>query len=103
MEKDFCVEIVDQCGRVFVTHPSIQAAKEYLVELPTIPDARETLKILGVEKLKIIIKLDRDVGVCVGYIALDPKISIESSWECWEAVKPSAVSSLYGGGMYAGV
>ena len=103
MEKDFCVEIVDQCGRVFVTHPSIQAAKEYLVELPTIPDARETLKILGVEKLKIIIKLDRDVGVCVGYIALDPKISIESSWECWEAVKPSAFSLMYGGGMYAGV
>ena len=103
MSKDFLVEIVDQRGRVFITHPNIQAAKEWLAELPTIPDARESLKILGVEKLKIIIKLDRDVGVCVGYITLDPKISIESSWECWEAVKPSAVSLMYGGGMYAGV
>lgn len=103
MEKDFCVEIVDQCGRVFVTHPSIQAAKEYLAELPTIPNARESLKILGVEKLKIIIKLDNDVGVGVGYILLDPKISIESSWKCWEAIKPSPFSLLYGGGMYAGV
>ena len=103
MEKDFCVEIVDQCGRVFITHPSIQAAKEYLAELPTIPNARESLKILGVEKLKIIIKLDRDVGVCVGYITLDPKISVETNWKCWEAIKPSPFSLLYGGGMYAGV
>ena len=103
MEKDFCVEIVDQCGRVFVTHPSIQAAKEYLAELPTIPNARESLKILGVEKLKIIIKLDNDVGVCVGYILLDQKITIETSWKCWEAIKPSPFSLLYGGGMYGGV
>ena len=103
MEKDFCVEIVDQCGRVFITHPSIQAAKEWQAELPTIPNARESLKILGVEKLKIIIKLDRDVGVCVGYILLDPKISVETSWKCWEAIKPSPFSLLYGGGMYGGV
>lgn len=103
MEKDFCVEIVDQSGRVFVTHPNIQAAKEWLAELPTIPDASETLKMLGVKKLKIIIKLGRDVGVCVGYITTDPRITIESSWECWEAVKPSPFSLMYGGGMYVGV
>lgn len=103
MSQDFQVQIVDQCGRVFVTHPSIQAAKEYLAELPTIPNARESLKILGVEKLKIIIKLDNDVGVCVGYILLDPKITIETSWKCWEAIKPSPFSLMYGGGMYAGV
>lgn len=103
MSQDFQVQIVDQCGRVFVTHPSIQAAKEYLAELPTIPNARESLKILGVEKLKIIIKLDNDVGVGVGYILLDPKITIETSWKCWEAIKPSPFSLLYGGGMYAGV
>lgn len=103
MSQDFQVQIVGQCGRVFVTHPSIQAAKEYLAELPTIPNARESLKILGVEKLKIIIKLDNDVGVCVGYILLDPKITIETSWKCWEAIKPSPFSLLYGGGMYGGV
>ena len=103
MEKDFCVEIVDQCGGVLITHPNIQVAKEWLAELVWIPNARESFKALGVEKLKIIIKLDRDVGVCVGYITLDPRISIESSWECWEALKPSAFSLMYGGGMYAGV
>ena len=103
MSKDFLVEIVDQSGRVFITHPNIQAAKEWLAELPTIQNASETLKTLGVEKLKIIIKLDRDVGVCVGYITLDPRITIESSWECWEAIKPSPFSLLYGGGMYGGV
>lgn len=103
MSQDFQVQIADQCGRVFVAHPSIQAAKEYLAELPTIPNARESLKILGVEKLKIIIKLDNDVGVCVGYILLDPKITIETSWKCWEALKPSAFSLMYGGGMYGGV
>lgn len=103
MEKNFCVEIVGQCGGVFITHPNIQAAKEWLAEIVWIPNARESFKALGAEKLKIIIKLDRDVGVCVGYITLDPRISIESSWECWEAFKPSAFSLLYGGGMYAGV
>lgn len=103
MEKDFCVEIVGQCGGVFLTHPNIQAAKEWLAEIVWIPNARESFKALGAEKLKIIIKLDRDVGVCVGYITLDPRISIESSWKCWEAVKPSAFSLMYGGGMYAGV
>lgn len=53
----------------------IQAAKEWLAEIVWIPNARESFKALGVEKLKIIIKLDRDVGVCVGYITADPKIT----------------------------
>lgn len=77
MEKDFCVEFVDQCGGVLITHPSIKSAKEHLAELPQIPNARQSLKQLGVEVLNIVVKLNSSVGVCVGQIKLDPELAIE--------------------------
>ena len=82
MEKDFCVEFVDQCGEVFITHPSIKSAKEHLAELPQIPNARQNLKQLGVEVLNIVVKLDSSVGVCVGQIELGEKIviKIDETW-----------------------
>ena len=85
MEKDFCVEFVDQCGGVFITHPSIKSAKQHLAELPQIPNARQNLKQLGVEVLKIVVKLDSSVGVCVGQIKLDSKLAItlDETWREW--------------------
>lgn len=85
MERDFCVEFVDQCGGVFITHPSIKSAKQHLAELPQIPNARQNLKQLGVEVLNIVVKLDSSVGVCVGQIKLDPKLAItlDDTWREW--------------------
>ena len=77
MKKDFCVEFVDQCGGVFITHPSIKSAKQHLAELPQIPNAQQNLKQLGVEVLNIVVKLDSSVGVCVGRVELNPKLAIK--------------------------
>lgn len=87
MEKDFCVEFVDQCGGVFITHPSIKSAKQHLAELPQIPNAQQNLKQLGVEVLNIVVKLDSSVGVCVGQIKLDPKLAIKLD-DTWREVAP---------------
>ena len=65
------MEIIDQNGDVFVTLDSTTEAKAYLKELESMPKARAQLYQLGFKKLKVRLKLDDVLSVCVAYLWLD--------------------------------
>ena len=84
LNDDFQVEIIDQNGDVFVTLDSTTEAKAYLKELESMPKARAQLYQLGFKKLKVRLKLDDVLSVCVAYLWLDQGGIVRIDEEWWE-------------------
>ena len=84
LNDDFQVEIIDQNGDVFVTLDSTTEAKAYLKELESMPKARAQLYQLGFKKLKVRLKLDDVLSVCMAYLWLDQGGIVRIDEEWWE-------------------